>query len=107
MMSLKIKQVIAIESYSYLIVLKSSKSQHFICFYIKILFQSASSYKAKRNTLFCYENIQLIGSKHSPDIEYNNFIKLYKVYTKEPFSFLENDTTLPLNNPLRFRKKLL
>ena len=24
----------------------------------------------------------------------------------EPYSFLVNDTTLPLNNPLRFRKNL-
>ena len=34
-------------------------------------------------------------------------VKLYKNYTKEPFSFLVNDTTLSLGNPLRFRKKLL
>ena len=33
-------------------------------------------------------------------------MKLYKDYTKEPFSFLVNDTTLPLNNSLRSGKKL-
>ena len=33
-------------------------------------------------------------------------MKLYKDYTKEPFSFLVNDKTLPSDNPLRFRKKL-
>ena len=34
-------------------------------------------------------------------------MKLYKDYTKEPLSFLLNDTTLPSNNPFRFRKNLL
>ena len=33
-------------------------------------------------------------------------MKLYKDYTKESYSFLENDTTLPLDNPLRFRKQI-
>ena len=32
---------------------------------------------------------------------------LYKDYSKEPFSFLVNDTTLSLASPLRFRKNLL
>ena len=30
-------------------------------------------------------------------------MKLYKDYIKEPFSFLANDTTLPSDNPLRFK----
>ena len=34
-------------------------------------------------------------------------MKLYKDYTKEPFSFLVNDTPLPAKNPLRFKKNLL
>ena len=29
------------------------------------------------------------------------------MYTAEPYSFLVNDTTLPSDNPLRFRKNLL
>ena len=36
-----------------------------------------------------------------------DFIKIYKKYTKEPYSFLVNDTTLPSGDPLRFKKKLL
>ena len=31
-------------------------------------------------------------------------MKIYKNYTKELFSFLANDTTLPSDNPLGFRK---
>ena len=34
-------------------------------------------------------------------------MKPYKDYTKEPFSFLLNDTALPSNNLLRSRKNLL
>ena len=34
-------------------------------------------------------------------------MKLYKVYTKESYSFLANDTTLSSDNLLRFRKNLL
>ena len=34
-------------------------------------------------------------------------MKRYKEYTKEPHSVLVNDTTLSLDNPLRFRKDLL
>ena len=30
-----------------------------------------------------------------------------KKYTREPYSFLVNDTTLSSDNPLRFRKSLL
>ena len=37
---------------------------------------------------------QQIASNHSSDIEFKGFMKLYKDYTKESFSFLVNDTTL-------------
>ena len=33
-------------------------------------------------------------------------MKLFKDYTKEPYSFLVNDATLLSDNPLRFRKNL-
>ena len=51
--------------------------------------------------------LQQIGSNHLSDIEFKDFMKLDKDYTKEPFSFLVNNTTLPLDNPLRSRKNLL
>ena len=34
-------------------------------------------------------------------------MKFYKEYTKEPYSFLVSDMTLPSDNPTRFRKNLL
>ena len=52
-------------------------------------------------------NIASITSNHSFDIEFKDFMKLYKDYTKEPFSFFMNDTILPLDNPLRFIKNLI
>ena len=51
--------------------------------------------------------LQLVASNHSFDFDFKDFIKLYKDYTKELYSFLVNDTTLPADNPLRFRKNLL
>ena len=51
--------------------------------------------------------LQQIATNHSSDIEFKDFVKIYKKCTAEPYSFLVNDTTLPSNNPLRFRKNLL
>ena len=51
--------------------------------------------------------LQQIALNHSSDIEFKYFMNIYKKYTKEPYSFLVNDTTLPSDNPLRFRKNLL
>ena len=48
--------------------------------------------------------LQQIASNHSSHTEFKDFMKLYKDYTKAPFSFLVNDTTLPSDNLLRFRK---
>ena len=43
----------------------------------------------------------------SLDIEFKDFMKIYKKSTVKPHSFLVNDTTLPSENRLRFRKNLL
>ena len=51
--------------------------------------------------------LQQIALNHSSDIDFKDFINIYKNYTAEPYSFLVNDATLPSNNPLRFRKILL
>ena len=51
--------------------------------------------------------LQQISSNHLSDIDFKDFIKLYKDYTKELYSFLVNDPTLSSENPLRFRKDLL
>ena len=50
--------------------------------------------------------LQNIAINHSADIDYKDFIKIYRECTKEPYNFLTIDTTLPSTNPLRFRKNL-
>ena len=47
------------------------------------------------------------ASNYLSDIDFKDFMKFYKDYTKEPYAFLVNDTTLLSDNPLRFRKNLL
>ena len=46
---------------------------------------------------------QEISSKHSSDVEIKGFLSLDKYYTKGTFLYFANNTTLPSNNPLRFR----
>ena len=53
------------------------------------------------------KELQQIALNHSSDIDFKDFMNIYKKSTKEPYSFLVNDTTLPSDNPLRFRKNLL
>ena len=50
--------------------------------------------------------LQNIAINHSADIDYQDFIKIYRECTKEPYNFLTIDTTLPASDPLRFRKNL-
>ena len=50
--------------------------------------------------------LQNIAINHSADIDYQDFKKIYRECTKEPYNFLTTDNTLPASNPLRFRKKL-
>ena len=47
-----------------------------------------------------------IATNHSADIGYKNFPKIYREWTKKPYSFLTIDTTLPASDPLRFKTKL-
>ena len=51
--------------------------------------------------------LQRIALNHSSDIDFKDFMKIYKKYTAEPYSFLVSDTALPSDNPLIFRKNLL
>ena len=45
-----------------------------------------------------------IALNHSSDIDFKDFMKIYKKCTAEPYSFLVNDVALPSDDPLRFRK---
>ena len=41
-----------------------------------------------------HSNQKQIASNHSTGINFKDFMKLYKKYTKEPYSLLVNDMTL-------------
>ena len=51
--------------------------------------------------------LQQISINHSAHIDNKDFMKIYRKYAIQPYSFLIIDTTLPDNNSLRFRKGLL
>ena len=51
--------------------------------------------------------LQQIALNHSSDIDFKDFMNIYKKCTTEPYTFLVNDTTLPSDDLLRFRKNLL
>ena len=45
--------------------------------------------------------------KHSADIDYKDFLKIFRNCTKEPYSFFTINTTLPASDPMKFRKNFL
>ena len=51
--------------------------------------------------------LQQFSLNDSLDIDFKDFMKIYKRCTSQPYSFLVNDTTLPSDHPLRIRKNLL
>ena len=50
--------------------------------------------------------LQNIAINHSAYIDYQDFMKIHREYTKEPYNLLTIDTTLPASDPIRFRKNL-
>ena len=50
---------------------------------------------------------QQIAFNLSSDIDFQDFMNLYKMSTAKPYSCLVIDATLASYNPSRFRKKLL
>ena len=50
--------------------------------------------------------LQQIAISYSSDIDFKDFINIYKKCTDKPYSFLVNDIMLASDDPLRFRKNL-
>ena len=48
--------------------------------------------------------LKQIGFNHSSDIDFKDFMNLYKKCTAKPYSFLAIDATLASDNPSRFRR---
>ena len=53
------------------------------------------------------QELPKIASHNSSDINFKDFMNLYKKCTAKPYSFLVVDATLASDNPLCFRKNLL
>ena len=51
--------------------------------------------------------LQQIAINHSADIDNKDFLKIYRNCTKEPYSFLTIDTTLPASDSMKFRKNFV
>ena len=51
--------------------------------------------------------LQQIAFNHSSDINFQDFMNIYKKCTAKPYSFLVIGATLLSDNPLHFRKKLV
>ena len=52
------------------------------------------------------KQLQNVAINHSADIASRDLMRIYRECTKKPFNFLTIDATLPVSDPLRFRKKL-
>ena len=50
--------------------------------------------------------LQNIAINHFANIDYQDFMKIYRECAREPYNFLAIDTKLPASNLLRFRKDL-
>ena len=48
--------------------------------------------------------LQRIAINHSANIDCNDFLKIYRNCTNDPYSFFTIDTTLPADISMRFRK---
>ena len=92
---------------------KRKKAQYFACFFIsKSYFKVPKTIRFKATLDFIMnipnkKELQQKASNHLSDIDFEDFMKLYKDYAKEPHLFLVNDTNLSSDNPLRLRKNLL
>ena len=51
--------------------------------------------------------LQNIAINHTADIDYKDFVNIYRECTKKSYSFLITSTMLPASDLLRFRKNFL
>ena len=87
------------------------KNKYFTCIYHSVLFSVPKDVRLNSTHYFITKinnkrELQNIAINYSGDIDYKDFIKIYRECTKEPYIFLTIDTILPSTNPLRFTKDL-
>ena len=74
---------------------------------ISIVFITQSYFKVPKDVRLNSTHFFIMKIPNKIDLQQIVFIKIFKKCTVEPYSFLVNDTTLPSDDPLRFRKNLL
>ena len=84
---------------------------------ISISFITQSYFKVPRNVrlnttdffimkILNKRELHQIAINQSSDIDFKDFMKIYKKRIAEKYYFLVNDTILPPDNPIQFRKNL-
>ena len=91
--------------------IRSRKRNISIVFIIQSFFKVPKDVRLNSTHFFIMKTpnereLQQIALNLSSDIDFKNFSKIYKNCTAKPYYFLVNDTTLPSDNPLRFRKNV-
>ena len=51
--------------------------------------------------------LQQMASNHLLDIDFKNFMRLYKEYTKEPYLFLVNKATFIIRQSITIQEELI
>ena len=79
---------------------------------ISLVFITQSYFAVPKNTRlnsthYFVMKIPQIAFNHSTDIDFQDFMNLYKKCTAKSYYLLVIDTTLTSDNPLRFRKNLV
>ena len=88
------------------------KTKYFTCVCHAVFFSVPKDVRlnSKHHLIMKINNkkeLQNIATKRSVDINYKDFVKIYRECTKESYSFLTIDTTLPASDPLRLKTNLL
>ena len=87
------------------------KTKYFSCFYHSVLFFFPKDVTLNSTHYLIMKinnrkELQNIATNHLADIDYKDFVKIYREYTRNPYSILTIDTTLPSSDPLRLRTNL-
>ena len=80
-----------------------------LVFIIQLNFRVSKDSRINSTHFFIMKNpnkreLEQIALNNSSDIDFKDFMKIYRKGTVEQYYFLADDATLPSDNPLRFRK---
>ena len=92
--------------------IRGSKLNISIVFIMQSYFKVQKDVRLNSTHFFIRKNLdkkelQQIVLNHLSDVDFKDFIKIYKKCTVQPYSFLVNHRALSSDDPLRFRKNLL